>query len=224
MTLRASGHPHNALSAVRVRSINKPGMYADGNGLYLRVDPSGARRWLQRIVINGRRRNLGLGEWPDVSLAEARERAAANLRAARSGVDPLAEKHKESMPTFSEAANKVIDLNLPTWKSSKNAYQWRQNLSAYVFPVIGDRSINEITTADVLAALTQIWTGKHETARRIQQRIGAITEWAVAQGYRTDNPAGDAIARVLPKAPKVKQHMASVPYSQVRTALECIQS
>ena len=94
-------------------------MYADGNGLYLRVDDSGARPWAQRIAVNGKRRNLGLGGWPVVSLTEAREAALANLKLARSGGDPLAAKRKEFMPTLAEAADKVMALNEPTWESPK---------------------------------------------------------------------------------------------------------
>ena len=106
--MKMGRHPHNALTVAKVRTVKEPGMYADGQGLYLRVDPSGARRWVQRIVVQGKRRNLGLGGWPAVSLAEAREQAIVNLQVIRAGGDPLAVKRREAMPTVAEAAVKVM--------------------------------------------------------------------------------------------------------------------
>ena len=122
--MKMGRHPHNASTVAKVRTVKEPGMYADGQGLYLRVDPSGARRWVQRIVVQGKRRNLGLGGWPAVSLAEAREQAIVNLQLIRAGDDPLAVKRREAMPTVAEAAVKVIALNRPTWTNSKHTYQW----------------------------------------------------------------------------------------------------
>ena len=133
--MKMGRHPHNALTVAKVRTVKEPGMYADGQGLYLRVDPSGARRWVQRIVAQGKRRNLGLGGWPAVSLAEAREQAIVNLQVIRAGGDPVAVKRREAMPTVAEAAVKVIALNRPTWTNSKHAYQWE--MTKYVNPVIG---------------------------------------------------------------------------------------
>ena len=202
-----------------MRTLKSPGMYADGQGLYLRVDPSGARRWVQRVLVRGKRRNLGLGGWPAVSLAEAREQAIVNLQVIRAGGDPLAIKRREAMPTVAEAAAKVIELNRPTWTNEKHTYQWGMTFSKYVNPIIGSLLVGDVTSADALAVLTPIWTSKHETARRIRQRIGAVMDWAVAQGYRQDNPAGEALSKVLPRMPKTKAHQPALPYIEVSAAV-----
>ena len=166
--------PHNALSAAFVRSA-KPGYYCDGNGLYLRVDRSGARRWEQRLRIQGRNRTLGLGGYQLVSLAEAREKAFMNRKIARSGGDPRTERHKvRDMPTFAEAAARVLEQLRPGWRSPRHAQDWISSLRVYAFPQLGNRPVGEITTADVLAVLTPIWHDKRVTARRVRQRIGAV--------------------------------------------------
>ena len=207
------------LTPLRVREIKKPGDYADGNGLYLRVDPSGSKRWVQRLTIRGKRHHLGLGSAQHVKLAHARAQAAENKRAVQHGGDPLAEKRRATMPTFAQAAEKVIELNRPTWTNDKHIYQWRMTFTNYVNPVIGDRPVGEITTADVLAALTAIWTSKPETARRVRQRIGAVMEWTVAHNYRQDNPAGPALSRVLPRMPRTQRHQRAVPYAEAAEVL-----
>ena len=130
VTASASGgksegrHAEKALSAAAVRSLGA-GFHPDGQGLYLKVDPSGARRWIQRIVIQGKRRDLGLGAPPLVPLAEAREKALANRKLARAGGDPLAEARRaQAVLTFEQAANKVHELHKPTWRNPKHADQW----------------------------------------------------------------------------------------------------
>ena len=202
--------PVNALSAVFVRTVKYAGKYADGNGLRLIVAPSGARRWEQRIAIRGKRVDLGLGGYPLVSLQEAREQALANRKSARAGGDPLAERRQHEMPTFAEAAEHVIAFNRPTWRNVKHAAQWSSTLKTYASPRLGSRLVGEITKADVLGVLTPIWTAKPETARRVRQRIGAVMDWAVAQGYRDDNPAGEALSAVLPKTAKTRAHQRAI--------------
>ena len=215
-----------ALSAAFVRTAGVPGMYADGNGLNLKVEDSGAKRWVQRVTIGGRRRNVGLGGYPAVSLAEAREAAAENQRAIRQGRDPLEEKrqHEEELrrpavPTFAQAAAQVITMRRPTWSNAKHAAQWESTLATYAHPVIGGKPVDGIGSADVLAVLTPIWTSKPETASRVRQRLETVFDWAIAQGWRQDNPAGKAVAKVLPRLPRVKNHHAALPYAQVPTAL-----
>ena len=210
---------HNQLTPLRIREVKQPGDYADGNGLYLRVDRSGVKRWVQKITIRGKRRNLGLGSIHVVTLAQARAQAAGNKRMVREGGDPLSTKRQAIMPTFAEAAATVIALNQPTWSNEKQAYQWEMTVSKYVNPVIGERLVGDIASSDVLAVLTPIWTSKHETARRVRQRIGAVMDWAVAQGYRADNPAGSALARVLPRMPRTQAHQQAIPYDEVADAI-----
>ncbi len=198
---RKSGkHPERALSAAFVRTVMKPGRYCDGHGLYLNVIPSGARSWVQRIVIQGRRRELGLGGYPLVSLSEAREVAFANRKLARAGGDPLTDKRRaEGMPTFAQAAAKVYEMHRPGWRNAKYAAQWKTELRTYAYGRIGEMPVSEVTTAEVLEVLGPIWHDKAETARRVRARIGAVMKWAVAQGYRGDNPAGEAITQALPR-------------------------
>ena len=212
------------LSAQFVRTA-PPGFYCDGHGLNLRVDPSGARRWVQRLVIRGRPRTLGLGGYPIVSLAEARAAAFANRKLARAGGDPLAEKRRTSgMPTFEEAAEHVLALHRPGWRNAKHAAQWATTLRTYVYPHMGAMPVSDVTTAEVLHILTPIWHAKPETARRVRQRIGAVMKWAVAQGYRADNPAGDAITQALPRHTGETQHRRALPHGKVAEAIQRVQA
>lgn len=110
-------------------------------------------------------------------------------------------------------------MHEPTWTGARSAQNWRSSLRDYVLPTLGRLSVADVTTSHVLAVLTPIWNEKRTTARLVRQRIGAIMQWAVAQGYRGDNPAGDAIAAALPKSNGVKQHMKAIPYGEVGKAL-----
>ena len=217
----------NALSAVFVQSVQETGTYSDGGGLNLRVEKSGAKYWFQRVTIDGKRRNLGLGGYPTVSLAEARKAALLNTRMIREGRDPLAEKReaiaarqRPPTPTFAEAAETVIEMRRPTWSNSKHAAQWSSTLETYAFPQIGAKLVTDITSADILSVLTPIWTRKPETASRVRQRMETVLDWAVAQGYRIDNPANRSITKVLPRMPRTKQHHPALHYSTVPQALE----
>ena len=210
------------LTAARVRTEKRPGRYHDGQGLYLQVDPSGARRWLQRVVIRGKRTDLGLGGWPLVSLNAAREKAMENRRIARVGGDPRTEKR--DVPTFAEAAAEVIKLNRPTWKNAKHAAQWSSTLRTYVFPLFGSRLVTEVSGSDVMKALTLIWTAKPETARRVRQRVSAVMKWAIANNYRLDNPAGDAIEAVLPRTSRAQAHHKALHYTAVPAVLRTVRA
>ncbi len=186
---RRGRHPDKALSAAFCRTVAESGRYADGNGLHLHVDPSGARRWVQRLVIRGRSRGLGLGSYTLVSLAEARELALANRKLARAGGDPLAAKRRTEGKPFEEAAEKVTAIHSGAWKDGgKSAKQRRASLSEYAYRRIGDKGVDQVATADVMAVVLPIWTSKHETAQRVRWRISAIMKWAIAQGYRSDKP------------------------------------
>ncbi len=220
-------HPDKRLSAVGIRSLRSPGRYADGNGLYLFVDDSGAKRWILRTVVNGRRRDLGLGSLLVVSLAEARLEATRLRRLARSGEDPLAQRRRErrSVPNFKKAAETVHASHSETFKNEKHKAQWIASLAAYVFPVFGDRPVDQVQSADILKVLTPIWTAKGETARRLKQRIKVVLDWAKASGHRSgDNPV-DGLSRVLPARPKNQQtHHAALPYAEVPSFLKTLRS
>ena len=217
------------LSAAFVRNVSKPGMYSDGNGLYLRAESSGTKQWVLRVSINGKRSMMGLGGYPTVSLADARELAAEKQRAIRQGRDPLSEKRqaaeerrRPAVPTFAEAAEQVIDMRRPTWSNAKHASQWTNTLATYANPVIGRKPVDQITTADVLAVLAPIWTLKAETASRVHQRLETVFDWVIAQGWRLDNPAGKAVIRALPRVSRLKRHHRSLLPGDVPAALKAV--
>ena len=218
------------LTVERVRALvkqprSKSQRFSDGGTLTLLISPRGAAAWVQRVTINGTRRDLGLGGWPVVSLSKARQRAFANRVAIADGVDLLAEKRRARVPTFAEAVEKVIAIHGEAWKDGgKTAKLWRATLREYAFPTIGEKNVDEIATADVLAVVVPIWTKKHETARKVRRRIGTVMKWAVARGYRQDNPAGDAITAALPKRPKQVRHMPAVPHGDVAGAIAAVRS
>ena len=219
-------HPDRALSALKVRTIKTPGRYADGNGLYLIVDPSGARRWILRTVVQGRRRDIGLGGARLVSLADAREQANTCRRIAREGGDPLLElrKAKRVVPTFRSAAQDVHGEHAKGWKNIKHRSQWINTLTQYAFPILGDRRVDEIDTPDILRVLAPLWLTKSETARRLKQRMHAVFDWAKASGYRTgDNPV-DGVEKGLPKRPDRVNHHAAMPYSDISSFIHRIRN
>ncbi|WGW02328.1 tyrosine-type recombinase/integrase [Tropicibacter oceani] len=216
--------PEKALTAQRVRNATEPGKYFDGNGLYLLVKPNGSRSWVQRIVIRGKRREMGLGSAALVTLAEAREAALQNRKVARSGGDPIQAKQEAlAVLTFEEAARKVHEMHRPTWSNAKHAAQFLTTLETYAFPHIGPVKVGEVNTSDVLRVLTPIWTDKPETARRVRQRIGMVMKWAVAKGWRQDNPA-EAISQALPKHDRRKVHRKALPYAEVPGFLRAVQA
>jgi hypothetical protein len=161
-------HKEKILTALGIKNATKPGKYPDGNGLYLVVDESGAKRWLLRIMVQHKRRDIGLGGLSLVSLAEAREKALEYRKLARAGGDPLAAKRAATrvIPTFKVAAESVHAEREGTWKNAKHGQQWINTLTTYAFPVIGDIRVDRIDTPDVLRVLSPIWTKKAETARR----------------------------------------------------------
>jgi len=222
----AGQHPRNRLTAVRVRNLKTPGRYGDGNGLYLVVDPSGAKRWIWRgkIRAKGRRCDLGLGSFRDVTLADARDKAAQLRRDARSGKDPLAERQRERnpVPTFKKAAQDVHASHAKTFRNAKHRAQWLASLEQHAFSLIGDRLVDSIGAADVLKVLAPIWLTTPETARRVKQRIKVVFDWAKASGFRTgDNPT-DGLTKVLPKHRGEKQHHAALSYPGVPAFIQTL--
>lgn len=210
-------HPQKRLSALFVRNIAGPGCFADGNGLYLIVDPSGAKRWMLRTMVQGKRRDIGLGGLSLVCLAEAREEAAKLRKVARQGGNPLAErqKAKQLTPTFEEAAIEVHKGRASAWRNPKHRAQWINTLRDYAFPKIGKKRVDQIDTADVLNVLAPIWLEKAETARRLRQRISTVMDWARAAGFRSEDNPVHAVSKGLPKHDRGKNHHAAVRYQDV---------
>jgi integrase len=220
--IRTRKHPDKALTVVGIRALKKPGRYADGNGLYLKVAPSGAKRWELRTVVKGKRCDLGLGGLKVVTLAEAREQARKYRAIARDDGDPLAEKRRARrvVPTFRQAAETVHKDHAKAWKNAKHGEQWINTLKAYAYPAFGDRRVDQIDTPEILKALSPIWLTKQETARRVRQRIGTVLDWAKAAGHRTGNNPVEEIGKALPRQSELKGHHAALPYVEVPAFIE----
>ena len=219
-TKRGGRRLHSALSDRAVKAATAPGRMFDGQGLFLLVTPGGAKIWKQRITVNGRRQELGLGPYPVVSLREAREAALANRRMVRAGMNPKVERCRaRGIPTFAELARADFEHRKGGWRSAKHAHDWNATLERFVFPRLGDRTVDAITTDDVFRVLAPIWHTKPTTAKLVRQRISAVLAVAVAKGHRTDNPA-DTVKAMLAKHQSVetKGHR-SLPYADVAGAL-----
>lgn len=200
------------------------GRHGDGGGLYLVVDPSGARRWIVRVTVKGQRNKMGaplrtdfgIGGTSIVTLQQARERAIEYRRMAMQGLNPRYNKTVE-IPTFEEVARQVHIERLPTWKNPKHGRQWLNTLRDYAFPKIGRMSINTIGEPEVMMCLSPIWTEKHETATRLAQRIKVVLDVAKSKGYRKGENPVTAIkdTGVLPKVKLKPKHHAAMAHSDI---------
>ena len=213
----AQKHPSNKLTALSVKKLNKAGWHADGNGLYLVIESSGAKRWMQRLVVQGRRRDIGLGSVNIVSLDNAREAALRFRRIARSGGDPITERRKAigSTLTFKEATLKVHILNTPTWNNEKHANQWLSSMENHALPYIGHLPIGNITPSDIMTVLSKIWVDKPDTAKKIRQRLRAVIKWARAQGLFTGDDPVEIAEAALPKVKNKANHFKSAPFANI---------
>ncbi len=210
------------LNAAMVRGLTKPGRYGDGGTLFLNVAPGGSKSWIQRLAIDGKRHDIGLGGFPLVTLAEAREAAFENRRLARCGGDPLAAKRRAKAPTFREAAERTFEANRARWRNNKTTANWLQGMAKRVLPVLGDMRVDAIGREDVLRILTPIWTSRPEIARKLRSRIRAVLAWAQAHGHVEHNVASEAIDGALPAMPAVKAHFRALPHPEVAAALDTI--
>lgn len=211
------------LSPAKVKNAG-PGKYEDGGGLRLVVSKSGAKKWVLRLTINGKRHEMGLGSSPDVGLGEAREDASKYRKQAKKGINPIEERRKKQVeiPNFTSCAARYIRAHRRSWKNAKHAKQWVRTLKTYARPEVGTKKVNIITTEDILNILSPIWTTKTETAKRVQGRIENILDFAAAKKYRDPlNPARwrGHLDKLLPKPSRVKNitHHPAMPYSEVHT-------
>ena len=209
------------LTAAQIKAAG-PGKHGDGQGLYLRVTDTGSKSWVLRITVDARRRDIGLGSWPEVSLADARRKVAEYRFAVSDGRDPLADKRRADVPNFREAAKKVYEANRPRWRSDQHADRWWASLENHVFPVIGDMIVDRITQSDVLRCVEPIWTTRPEAARKVRQRIRTTLRWCQAHGYVQLNVAGEVIDGALPPMPRVQSHFRSLPYGEVADGLAVV--
>ena len=221
----------NQLTPLQVKNLSKPGSYTDGGGLMLKVHKSGGRQWLLRLTVNGKRRNMGLGGFPDVGLAEARRRAQKMRAAIQEERDPISERKAlaaapppPAVPTFQDVAETVIELRAPTWTSERHETQWRASLRIHAMPTLGHKPIDSITSGDVLSVLTPIWHVKASTANRLRQRMSTIFDYAIAMNLRPDNPANGGVRAALPRLPLRRRHHPALPYSEVPDALAAVEA
>ena len=215
-------HPHNRLTDRMVRQAT-PGRHADGNGLYLFVRPTGARSWIQRLVVDGNRRDIGLGGYPLVRLGEARVVALENRRAARRGEDPTAARGQATAPTVRVVVDAVIETRRTNWRDASTEKKWRRLFEKLVFPCIGDKLISRVTLNDVRDILLPHWKGRGSIGYVLRQHLDRVFQWAIAQRYRTDNPASD-INALLPRVKAVVEHHPSLPYRNVAAAMAAVQA
>jgi len=222
------------LTALSVKAATTKGRYGDGDGLALIVKSATRRSWMLRMQVDGKRRDIGLGSAAKVSLAQARTAAGEKRKAFEEGEavtkQELKEEAKEvaaqleTIPTFKEAAYKVLAENEAGWTNNGHHYQWITSLKKYAFPFIGDSPINEIDGPAIRKLLLKIWLTKQETARRVQQRVGVILDWGYAEGFRKYVSPTKAIGKSLPKQTKRTEHFASMPYMEVGAFLEQVRS
>jgi integrase len=199
--------PERVLTARFVETVSEPGKYFDGQGLFLRVTKTGARQWVQRITIRGKRCELGLGSPPAVTLATARKLAIENRGKAMLGGDPLAEKREaRTRLTFADAVEKYAGAKLKEYRNPKDRKRWLKVFETYALPSLGRLDVADITVQDVLRVLEPIWTEKTDTAKRLRGRIENVLSWATVAGFRKgDNPARwkGNLSEILPKPSKV---------------------
>jgi integrase len=217
------------LSAVEVAKAKGPAVLHDGGGLYLRVSATGAKSWVFRFQLDGKRRDMGLGPYPDISLAEARTKASAHRKQRHDGIDPLDAKATQRQAqrltvakgrTFREMAEEFIGRNEAGWRNAKHRQQWRNTLQTYAYPRLGNLPVSAIDTELVIQVLDPIWAEKPETASRVRGRIETVLDAATVRGFRHGpNPAQwkGSLAHILPARAKVRkvEHHAALPFDDM---------
>jgi integrase len=224
------------ISPAKVRNLmDRPGLHAVGgvNGLLLQVSRSKSgqlrRSWILRAMVGAKRRDIGLGSYPTVTVGIARDRARELREQIRQGVDPIAERHaaraaliaeQASAMTFRQCAAAYIEAHEPTWRNAKHRAQWRSTLETYVYPTIGKLPVAAVDVAHVVKIVEPLWQTKTETASRVRGRVETVLDWATARKYRSgDNPARwrGHLDHLLPKKTKVRKvrHQPAMPYRDV---------
>jgi integrase len=216
---RAMGRSIHKLSNRKCETAG-PGRYVDGGGLYLVVSSKDARSWVFFWKMGGKRREMGLGSFRDVSLGRARELAAIARADRAAGHDPMVarDSRKAGTMTFGEAADKFIESMEAGWANAKHRYQWRETLKTYAAPLRAI-PVSRITTDDVVGVLKPLWLTKSETAGRLRGRIERVLDWAKARGHREgENPARwrGHLANLLPRRPRLSRgHHPAMPFAEL---------
>ena len=217
------------LTAAKVKELDKPGAYGDGNGLYLNIAKGGSRSWIQKATIDGKRVVRGLGSVNSLTLAKARKLAADNQAALRAGHNPFERgavaspepepAESREIPTFAQAAYTVLALNADDWAPAV-AKRWIARLRQHAFGAIGDRAVDQISRAELAELLAPLRRENHETARKVRQSLAKVFRWVRAHDYRVDDPADDALLELLPKVKHVAENREALHYSAVAAAIQ----
>lgn len=219
------------LGALEVSRLTAPGLHFVGTvaGLALQIAPTGARSWILRIQVGGKRRDMGLGGYPDVTLADAWKAAREARATAKSGVDPIEQARAArsallasnlAAKTFKQCAVAYVTAHTPTWSNAKHAAQWTSTLETYAYPIMGEMLVRDVGLPQVLSVLEPIWSEKTETATRLRGRIESVLDWATVRGYRSGlNPARwkGHLDTLLAKPGKIakKDHHAAIPVGEM---------
>ncbi|BAM86557.1 putative phage integrase [Bradyrhizobium oligotrophicum S58] len=235
-------HLVGRLTALKVTKVKKPGMYADGAGLYLQVTGDGektpAKSWIFRFTLRGRSREMGLGSFSIFGLGEARAKAAEYRRQVYEGIDPIEARRAQRAQaalkaaaalTFKECTKQYLAAHSAGWRNAKHAAQWSSTLKTYAEPVIGSLSVHSIDTALVMKIIEPLWSKKPETASRLRGRIEAVLDWATVRGFRRgENPARwrGHLDKLLPARAKVRKvkHHAALPYDELPALMAALRA
>lgn len=219
------------LNALKVQRTKAKGLLSDGGGLYLQISAAGTKSWVFRYRFQGRTtpRDMGLGAYPDIDLASARQKAQDARKLLADGIDPLDNRRaveaqeraeRAKAMTFRQCGEAFLQAHEGTWRNEKHRYQWRATLEGLAYPVFGSLPVQEVDTSLVLKVLEPIWTTKHETATRLRGRIETILDWAKARGYRSgENPAlwRGHLSNILPRISRTRRvvHHPALPYANI---------
>ncbi len=224
------------LSPLALKKLTTPGRYAVGgvSGLHILIGDGEAKSWILRVMVNGVRRDMGIGSYTDYSLAEAREKARMIRQKIHNGIDPIAERKQARQAalaeqtasiTFEMAVNEYLHTHQKQWKNRKHSGQWRSTLISYAFPVIGKLAMRDVTLSHIIKILEPIWATKTETASRLRGRIEAVLDWAIVREYRPkDNPARwhGYLDKILPSPGKIakKGHHKAMPIDELSAFIQ----
>ena len=212
------------LNVRQIESCREAAVLSDGQGLRLEVDRSLNRKWIFRFTLRGKRRDMGLGRFPDVTLRQARVLRDEARQLVAQGVDPIESRRLrrlEQQVTFAFAVERFIESKQSEWKNNKHRQQWRNTLQTYAIPKLGKIPVKDISVQDILSVVEPIWMNKTETAKRVRGRIEKVLGWSIALGHRVDhNPAvwAGLLENLLPSPARISpiEHHAAMPIDQMK--------